>query len=259
MLQFGIFEVGETKNKLKNAGCKFGNPFIFDRQIEKRLKTLSYFRYTKVNVTIFDTKSEFDIFEDKRFLYIDVPLTEKIYTYKSEVERSKYVTYEALKFLFEQKNWDLADLDKIFEEEFRQYMVSSTFKKKVGKHTYSLVMVHIEDRAYWMIEIKKGRTRTHFKVFAEIKPIIIFLALYFEKFNVEEEDVIGFYNHYENVYTQINLKENKFKVFSPEKDPKENADLMKEALHHWNTYLCTPVEKLEWELFDLPLDKIHVK
>lgn len=258
MLQFGIFEWGETVRKLKNAGCKFGNPSIFNSQIEKRLKTLSYFRYTKVNVTIVDSRIEFDTFEEKRYITIYVPLTEKIYTYKSEVERSKYVTYEALKFLFEQKNWNLADLDKIFEEEFRQYTVSGTFKNKVGKHTYSLVMVHIEDRAYWMIEIKKGRTRTHFKVFAEIKPVIIFLALYFEKFNVEEEDVIGFYNHYENVYTQINLKENKFKVFSPEKDPKENSDSMKEALHHWNTYLCNPVDTLEWELFDLPLDKIQI-
>lgn len=258
MLQFGIFYNKKIYRTFENKGCKYGNPSIFSSQIEKRLKTLPYFRYTKVNIEIFDRISDYEISDEKRYVKIYVPLTEKIYTYKSEVERSKYVTYEALKFLFEQKNWDLADLDKIFEEEFRQYMVSSTFKKKVGKHTYSLVMVHIEDRAYWMIEIKKGRTRTHFKVFAEIKPIIIFLALYFDKFNVEEEDVIGFFNHYENVYTQINLKENKLKVSSPEKDPKENADLMKEALHHWNTYLCTPVEKLEWELFDLPLDKIHV-
>lgn len=103
MLQFGIFGIGETKEKLKNAGCKFGNPSIFSGQIEKRLKTLSYFRYTKVNVEIFDRISDYEISDERRYVKIYVPLTEKIYTYKSEVERSKYVTYEALKFLFEQK------------------------------------------------------------------------------------------------------------------------------------------------------------
>jgi hypothetical protein len=45
-MMFTILEylkVGETKNKLKNAGCKFGNPFIFNSPNRKAVKNIALF------------------------------------------------------------------------------------------------------------------------------------------------------------------------------------------------------------------------